>query len=42
MEFNEEKSKMIENLGLYPLETEDLMKALRIQKILNPYNLEIR
>ena len=41
MEFNEEEIKMIENLGLYPLETEDLMKALRIQrKVLNPYNLE--
>ncbi|XBW38255.1 hypothetical protein QEN19_003844 [Hanseniaspora menglaensis] len=39
MAFNEDEVKMIENLGLFPLEIDDLMKALKIQrKVINPYN----
>lgn len=39
MEFNEDEIKMIENLGLFPLEINDLMKALKIQrKVVNPYS----
>ncbi|KAL6927390.1 hypothetical protein ACO0SA_003688 [Hanseniaspora valbyensis] len=42
MEFNEDEIRMIENLGLFPLEINDLMKALKIQrKVLNPYNEEL-
>ncbi|KAL6935408.1 hypothetical protein ACO0R3_000451 [Hanseniaspora guilliermondii] len=43
MEFNEDEINMIEKLGLYPLEIEDLMKALKIQrKVFNPYNPEVQ
>jgi hypothetical protein len=43
MEFNEEEVEMIEKLGLYPLEIEDLMQALKIQrKVFNPYNPEVQ